>query len=282
MSDTAETSGRDWRRIALVVSLAVVIVLAVLAGGLWLYSQQLYRTSYESSYTYEFTLDANESLENVTLYVPVPAGAGEPDLGAVLVEEGNAAGPDFSYRVVDTERGPMLRVTADRVAVTPRYYEFVEKDGRGERVEISASEYDPSNPNMRKVASEGTRVTVTVPVEASVETAAPWGVEPLFHPRSDRRPTGCDFPAPDWLRCYDYDSTVYASYEANDTARVNVVTSVEGQNAWWVFGWSSDSYRDSVSAELHGPQDGWSNVTGTLVVDTERRRPPAGRRNASG
>lgn len=277
MSDTADSSDRDWRRLLLVVGVAVFVVLAVLAGSLWLYSEHLYRSSYESGYDYELALTTNESLENVTLYLPVPAGVEDPDLAGRLVEEGNTAGGNFSYAIVDTRYGPMLRVTAERVAVTPRYYEFVEEGGRGERVEIPASEYDPSNPNMTRDANEETFLTVSAPTDESVETDAPWGAEPLLTPRYDRRPAACDFPAPDWLRCYEYDSRVYASYEANDTAQVNVLTRVEGRNAWWVFGWSADSYRDGVSTELRGPRDGWSNVTGTLAVDTERRRPPTGR-----
>lgn len=276
---TTDASGRNWRRLALVVGLTVAVVVAVLAGAVWLYSEHLYRTSYESSYTYELAVNANESLSNVTLYLPVPAGAGaeKPDLGAALVEEANATDRNFSYRVADTERGPMLAVAADRVAVAPRYYEYVEADGRGERVEIPADEYDPANPGMRKDANAGTLLTVTVPADAPVATADPWGVEPLFHPRSDRRPTACDSPAGDWLRCYEYDSAVYASYEANDTARVDVVARLEGQNAWWVFGWNYDAYRDGLAVELRGPQDGWVNVTGTVEVDVEPREPPAGR-----
>jgi hypothetical protein len=284
MSDTSD-SPRDWRRIALVAGLAAVVVLAVLAGGLWLYTEHLYRTSYESSYGYEVAVNTNETLENVTLYLPVPAGSGtesaDSDLAATMVERGTAADGNFSYAVVDTRYGPMLRVRADRVEVTPRYYEFVEEDGIGKRVEIPASEYDPSNPNMMRDANAGTFLTVNVPADAPVATDDPWGVEPLFTPRSDRRPGTCDFPAADWLVCYEYDSKVYASYEGDDSARVNVITRVEGQNAWWVFGWNYDSYRDSVSTEFRGPQDGWSNVTGTVEVDVERRRPPAGRTNSS-
>lgn len=56
MSDTSESAdgasdspGRNWRRIALVAGLAVVVVVALLAGAFWLYSEHLYRTSYESS-----------------------------------------------------------------------------------------------------------------------------------------------------------------------------------------------------------------------------------------
>lgn len=274
MSDRPTPSGRDWRRIGLVVALAVVVVLALLAGGLWLYSQHLYRTSYESSYTYEVAINTNETVENVTLYLPLPRDGDDRTLSAAMVERGNAAGDDFTYGVVETGYGPMLRVTADAVPVTPRYYEFVERDGRGERVEIPKEEYDPTNPNMTKDANRGTLLTVTVPAGEPVATADPWGVEPLFVPRTNRRPAACSFPAADWLQCYEYDTRVYASYGTNATTRVDVITHVEGSNAWWVFGWNYDAYRDRVDVRMDGPQDGWTNATGTVEVDTERRRPP--------
>jgi hypothetical protein len=271
--------GTNWRRVALAVALAVVVALALLAGGLWLYGNHLYRTSYESSYTYDVAVNTNETLEDVTLYLPLPAGADPdaPDLGAAMVEEGNAVAGDFDYRVVDTERGPVLELSAERVVVEPRYYEYVERDGVGERVEINESEYDPSNPNMTRDANAGTFATVTVPSDRGVATDDPWAGEPLLSPRTDRRPAACSFPAADWLRCYEYDSAVYAEYGTSDTARVDVITAVEGSNAWWVFGWNYDSYRDRVDATLHGPQDGWVEVTGTVEVDTDRRDPPRGR-----
>lgn len=159
----------------MVLAAAVVVALAV--GGLWLYSQHLYRTSYESGYSYDVVLNTNETLENATLYVPIPVEEGKPNLSAAMVEEGNAAGENFSYRVVETEYGPRLEVTADRVTVTPRYYEFVERNGTVERVEIPESEYDPSDPDMTRDANAGTLVTVTVPANESVATDDPWGVE---------------------------------------------------------------------------------------------------------
>lgn len=274
-------TGRDWRRIALLVGLAAVVVLALLAGGLWLYSEHLYRTSYESGYTYDIAINTNETLEDVTLYLPLPAGTGSPDLGAAMVDAGTASDDPFSYRVVQTQYGPMLEVTADRVPVTPRYYEFVERDGRGERVEISASEYDPSNPNMTKDANAGTLLTVTVTSEESVSTADPWGQEPLFTPRLNRRPTACSSPVGDWLQCFAYETRLYASYETNATTRVDVIASVEGSNSWWVFGWQSEYYHDRITVERHGPQDGWTNATGTVELTAEQRTAPAGRTNRS-
>lgn len=276
MSDRSTTRGRNWRRLAAIAGLALLVVAVLVGRGLWLYTEYLYRTSYESGYGYDLAINTNESLENVTLYLPVPVADGRPDLGAAIVREGSAVEGNFSYRVVETRYGPMLRVTADQVNVTPQYYEFVGRDGRVERVEIPESEYDPSNPNMTRDANAGTLVSVTVPADASVATADPWGVEPLFSPRTNRRPVACDFPVGDWLQCYAYDTRVYASYGTNATTSVNVQTTVEGQNAWWVFGWNYDYYRDTVAVELRGAQDGWTNATGTVEVDTERRNPPAG------
>lgn len=269
--------GRDWRRIALVVGIAVVMVFALLAGALWLYTENLYRTSYESSYTYDLAINSNGTLTNTTLFLPVPVADGDPDLGDAMVERGSTVEGEFSYRVVDTRYGPMLRVTAERVTVTPIYYEFVERNGTRERVEISASEYDPSNPNMTRDANAGTLLSVTIQVNESVETAEPWGVELLFNPRTDRRPTACDSPAGEWLQCYGYDTMVYARYETNETAQVDLLSYVEGQNAWWVFGWNYDAYRDRVSLDLRGSQDGWTNATGHVEVDVDQREPPRGR-----
>ncbi|WP_242492735.1 hypothetical protein [Halogeometricum borinquense] len=278
MSDASNAAGQLWHRwgrFAAVVVITVVVALGLVAGGLWLYTDHLYRTSYESSYTYDVALNTNETLEDATFYLPLPVEADKPDLSAAMVETGTTVGDNFSYRVVETEYGRMLELSADRVTVTPRYYEFVEENGVGRRVEISASEYDPTDPNMTRDANAGTRLRVSVPVEESVSTAAPWGVEPMFTPRQDRRPAACGFPSGGSVRCSAYETKVYANYETNETTRVNVMTTVEGQNSWWVFGWSYDYYRDAISVELHGPHGGWTDATGTVEVDTDQRQPPS-------
>ncbi|WP_363467717.1 hypothetical protein [Halogeometricum borinquense] len=119
-------------------------------------------------------LNTNETLEDATFYLPLPVEADKPDLSAAMVETGTTVGDNISYRVVETEYGRMLELSADRVTVTPHYYEFVEKNGVDRRVEISASEYDPSDPNMTRDANAGTRLRVSVPVEEPVSTADPW------------------------------------------------------------------------------------------------------------
>lgn len=271
--------GESWlransRRIVVGVVLVVLVLVAVVIGGLWLYSDHLYRTSYESEYTYEVTLSTNGTLSNATIYLPVPATTDAADLGAAAVERGTDQSGPLSYEVVETERGPMLAVSAPEYAVTPEYFRFVERDGRGERVEIDESEYDPDDPSMMVNDSRSVRFEVTVPVDRSVDSATPWTGEPLLRPRSDRRPTDCDVPVADWLQCYAYDTAVYASYETGDDTEVYASATLYGTNAWWVFGWSYDQYRDDVTVTLDGPQDGWTETTGQLETDVDQREPP--------
>ncbi|AQL43780.1 hypothetical protein BV210_14185 [Halorientalis sp. IM1011] len=275
---TDETTGSrlvdNWRRVALGIVLALVVLLAVVFGAMWLYSGHLYRTSYESEYTYEVTLSTNGTLTNATVYLPVPDATDGTDLGAAAVETGtNRSGP-LTYEVVETDRGPMLALSAAELRVTPEYYEFVERDGRGERVEISEDEYEPGNPSMVVNDTRNVRVEVTVPVDRSIDTATPWDDEPVFGPQVDRRPTACDTPGPDRIECYEYDSAVYASYDTDADTEVYASATVHGTNSWWVFGWSADEYRDDVTVTLDGPQDDWTGVTGTLQTDVDQREPP--------
>ncbi|ADQ68259.1 hypothetical protein C499_14900 [Halogeometricum borinquense DSM 11551] len=74
---------------------------------------------------------------------------------------------------------------------------------------------------------------------------------------------------------YESSYTYDVALNTNETTRVNVMTTVEGQNSWWVFGWSYDYYRDAISVELHGPHGGWMDATGTVEVDTDQRQPPS-------
>ncbi|MFB6083849.1 MAG: hypothetical protein ABEJ94_06360 [Halorientalis sp.] len=256
---TDETGGSrltgNWRRVALSVVLAVVVLLAVVIGAVWLYGGHLYRTSYESEYTYEVTLSTDGTLTNATIYLPVPESTEAADLGPAAVETGtNQSGP-LAYAVVETERGPMLAVSAAEWAVTP-------------------SEHDPDDPAMMVNDTRSVRLEVTVPVDRSIDTATPWTGEPLLRPRIDCRPTDCDTPGPEWIECYEYDSAVYASYDAANDTEVYASTTLSGTNSWWVFGWSYDEYRDDVTVTLTGPQDGWTGATGTLATDVEQRDPP--------
>lgn len=217
-------------------------------------------------YDYTFGLDAHGTLSNATIRVPLPAEGGESVLNvSVLAPNGTVDGA-FEASVVDTEHGPMLELRAEEFDVQPRYFETVEEDGMGSRVEISEAEYDPENPDHSTVEFRSVDVLVTVDAPYPVDTETPAGDEPLLPAASDRVATACRTPTTDGASCYDYDAPVYLEYGAADDARVDLIVAFEGRNEWFDGGWTGNGYRDTVSHAATGPQSGWVTAEGHLVV----------------
>jgi hypothetical protein len=124
-----------WRTVG-VGAVALLVVFALVVGGLYALGQQRLAENYESTYEYRVTLSADETLENATFYVPVPTENGESRLGEQFVQnvrydryapaiQGYDSDPvpvNFTYELVETEHGPMLAISADRIEVTEVYY----------------------------------------------------------------------------------------------------------------------------------------------------------------
>jgi len=271
------------KHILVVVVVALVLLVGGLLGAVSLYSDYLYTTSYESHYDYRVSFAANHSLSNVTVYVPLPV-----DDGAIRVVGANvttsswdetipADAPPVNASVVDTERGPMLAITAAAFPIERRYYRFVEENGEGRRVPISEAEYDPGNPEMVAYTERSVEVTASVQVNRSVDTKDPTGTEPLLAPESNRHEAPCRDAYFESQRCYTFDSAAYLTYDAPPDTRSSVWVELAGRNEWWVFGWNGDEYRQLVTGEFLGPQHGWRTVSGELEtgVGSYRREPPA-------
>lgn len=222
--------------------------------------------SFAGSYQYGFGMDVHGTVTNVTVYVPLPVGPeGTPFNASVLAPDGTVEGA-FSADVVETEFGPMLALRADRFEVEPRYYAVVERDGVGERVEISEAEYDPENPDHQRVGFRTVDVVATVSEPYPVETRDPVGTEPVLPAVEGRTEAACPYPTTDEAVCYEFGTTVYLSYEAAADTAVVVVVSAEGRNEWFAGGWTGNGYRDSVSVRVTGPQDGWVTAEGNSVT----------------
>ena len=152
---------RTWRTVAIGTAIVLVLLVAVL-GGLSVLGEQRIEERYDSTYTYEVTLDTDATLEAPTVYVPVPVENGTSAVGDQFVAEVNyyrdtyASGPDgpppepvnFTYELVETDHGPMLAISADRIEVTESYFRIVENETMGWTEPINEDEYDPSDPSM--------------------------------------------------------------------------------------------------------------------------------------
>jgi hypothetical protein len=219
--------------------------------------------SHTSSYDYTVGIDADATLEDVTVRVPLPQVDGATVVDAAVAAP-NGTVEAFAATVVETDHGPMLELTAETFAVETRYYRFVERDGLGRREEISESAYDPADPNHRKVDRRTVGVTVSVAADYPLDTRTPVGAEPMFYAADavTREPTACELPYRDASACLAYDAPVYLAYDAPAGASVEGSVTFAGRNEWFAGGWTGNEYTDRVRFGATGPQDGWATGDG--------------------
>jgi hypothetical protein len=278
----------NWRAIG-IGAVAIVVVFALVIGGLFLLGEQRITETTESAHQYDVTVSTDDTLENATFYVPLPVDAETQtsELGEHFVEnvqyerhtpvvrgyEQSADPVDFDYELVETDHGPMLAISADRIEVSRVYYRTVENETMGWHEQIEPEEYDPNDPSMGVQDDGRFRFSVTLAADDTIDTADPFESEPLLSPKSDLRETECRPPPPsETAHCYEYESLVYASYDTDAETNVYIALELSGYNEWFSGGWRGNEYRDRTSVELFGPQSGWHIATGELEVGSGNYR----------
>ncbi|WP_436926932.1 DUF5518 domain-containing protein [Halosimplex amylolyticum] len=275
----------NWRTVGL-GAVAVLVVSGLAVGGLALLGQQRIAESEDSTYTYEVTVDADESLESPTFYVPVPTENGTSEVGDQFVADVNyyrdapTGGPggaepepvNFTYELVDTEHGQLLAISADRIEVTESYFRVVENETMGWTEPVSPEEYDPDDPSMGARDDGSFTFEVTLVADERIDTADPFGGEPLLSPQYDRTAVDCPDRYFETQRCYEYESRVYAEYDTAENASVFLSAQLTGRNEWFSGGWTGNEYRERTSVELLGPQSGWHRTRAELEVGSGNYR----------
>ena len=264
------------RRVLAVGLAAILVGAAAIAGGLFVYGDYLYRDSYGSDYVYEVRISPSAPVTNVTVSVPLPSHDGESPVDAAAVRHPfTPAG--WTYEVVETARGPTLRIRTDEIPTGPTYhYSVVENDRLVGWETITAEEYDPGNESHLRVTHDDVEVDVTVESDRTIDTRSPIESEPLLGPHENRTRTACFRAADEEEACYAYDGRAFVSYDAAPGTAVYVAVELHGTNSWWVFGWNFDEYSDRQSVEVVGPRDGWVVTEGRLETGQGNyRRPPS-------
>ncbi|KAB1198709.1 MULTISPECIES: hypothetical protein [Haloferax] len=262
-----------------IVAVALLVVVAVVGGGLWTVGRLSFLDSYGSEYDYTVRVSADEQITNVTIFVPLPVYEGHSEIGAV-VESRDYLKPDaWSYDVVETRHGPMLRLRADELPGEPTYHRAVIEDDRLVRWEqIPPEEYARNDSETLRVEHDAIEVNARLTVDRSVDTKSPARTEPVLHPRSNPRAVPCDWPHDsDETQCYSYDSLIFVEYDGPETTRLTVTTELSGTNSWWVGGWNFNEYTDRITVyDLPADQRGWVVVEGELQtgVGNYPRNPP--------
>lgn len=273
------------RRVAVTVVAAVALVLLVAAAGWMVHTDRLAMESHTSTYSYDVTVETDATLANVTVLAPLPDGDEDsPVLEALRSGNGNVSVPaGWNASVTETRYGPMLRLTADTVeprfrnaSPTPLADRAVADDGGDEQDEpagVTAEGDEDVEPDPATGAPTSHDLHVSVEVPGDIDTRNATETEPLLAPTLNATPVECDWPHPDdWddrLRCLEFDTRFRLQYDAdvaagNGSPRVGLSVEHGGSNAWWVYGWSGNEYRQRARLDAVG-RTGWLRADGLLV-----------------
>jgi hypothetical protein len=264
-----------------IVALVVLTPLAVLAV---LFFPPGFVYSHYSSYSYTTSVSTNATVDNVTLLLPFPTGEDvESNLSATLWiydDDGNRL-TDWETRVVDTARGPMLRLHTDRLVGEDRYVLWTRAANGSviDRREIGPDEV-PTNMTNRELVSDPTTYSIgwQVTVDHDIETRDPLGNGTFVAPIDNVTPADCQYGWSETDICSGFTSVVSATYDAEGPTTLTVgEIRFEGWNEWGF--WLSNSFNTfeattTAAAYTDGRQE-WTVVDGHLHAGMGRYDGPA-------
>jgi len=105
--------------------------------------------------------------------------------------------------------------------------------------------------------------------DSEINTKSPIGNEPVLNPAYNRSLSAYDMPYPENRETpavYNYDSLIYADYEASPEAQVSLLIDFSGWNEWWIYGWNGNRYSEFIYTDLNGSQQGWIQVPGKITM----------------
>ena len=245
------------------VILAFILLAFILFTWVAWQIDQSARQSERHTYFYTIDLSYTATIENVTLFLPVPE-LNETPLIITPLLNGSAYGvsPDWNLSIVYENGTPMLAIRADRMV--PEYHGFPIAIEPGTSVlpttMVPGHEYSSDTPVLMPVT-----VAVMETSESVIDTRYPVGHEPVFFPGGNFTlgscvTPGCNGPV------YDHQVPVYISYTSKRPVVISLRVSVDGSNAIWRGGWESNTYSDTVFVEIANGTQGWIAGEGQLFT----------------
>jgi hypothetical protein len=228
---------RTLLRVLAVLAVASVIFLAAIS--ITLYMEIAYRATLSGTYEYRASITSDAPLENVTLYMPIPARGAKasPVLEKIGARELTGAPQGWNISLIGTEKFTMLEVTAREI---------------------------PANPVGRPYL-----LSVKALVKGPIDTRNAGTGDLVLVPAAKRTPVVCgnmDSQASPEARCELYQGSAYADFTAPGNVHLTIFSLLTGRNTWDVFGPSSNEYQDGLQVSFSGGTRGWRTGDGILVT----------------
>nr|WP_319376391.1 hypothetical protein [uncultured Methanoregula sp.] len=235
------------------ITLGLFIIILVLFTGVFLYTsytENAYRTSLSSTYTYTCTFSTDSPLYNVTLFIPVPADrSGNSPMVSQFSGHGFSGMPaSWSTTLFGSGKMTMLKITTPAI--------------------VPPAGTSKENPYIISLASE-------YAVNGPIDTADPIVNSAMFRPVQNLNKATCRADSPAGATCYTYSTSFYADYTTTPGAEVKFTSSLAGKNSWEIFKPASNEYSTDISLLLFGENHGWSSVPGFLASGSGSYDAPA-------
>jgi len=250
------------RRRTLVILALILLAVILFAWVAWQFDQST-RQSERHTYFYTIDLSYTATIENVTLFLPVPELNETPMFITPLLNgTGYGVSPDWNLSVVYENGTPMLAIRADRMV--PEYHGYPIAIEPGTSVLpttlVPGHEYSGDTPVLMPVTLAMMETSGSV-----IDTRYPVGHEPVFFPKGVFTP-GSEIPTTSNCPTFDHTVPVYVSYKSERPVVLSLRVSVEGYNAIWRGGWESNTYSDTVFLEIEDGSQGWIEGEGKLFT----------------
>jgi len=231
-----------------------IVLLAAFSGllALTLYPETAYRNSLAGTYTYTCTITTDSSLSNVTLFIPVPAdpAGNSPMVSAFSSKTMHGVPADWDTTLFDTGKSTLLKVMTTGV--------------------IPPEGTSAQHPYTIIFSSETTE-------RAPINTTDPATESAMFRPVQDLVEKTCPQGSADGtIRCFTYNTSLYADYSAAPGTTVTITADVTGKNTWTIFEPRFNEYTSAVGTKLDGENHGWVVLEGELTSGTGTYDIPSG------
>ena len=260
-----------------VLAVILFVCIALLAAILG----QSASESFRSSWSYDLQVSTSGPLDDAVLLIPIPSRY-DPETGTNVtpLDLSRASFSHFdrdkiSVTIEHVDGVPMLKISADRI--DPVY------KNRITPIPIAPGQNESELPKPTQIYSnrysEETPVLVEIELhvpgtspEHEIDTRTPIGTEPLLTPyRIVGNLSGSGGPTDGYYISpgssgYIIEVPFILSFDAADGNVLTISAEFLGVNQWWVLGWQSNSYHESVRHEFRGACNGTYPARGILVT----------------
>jgi hypothetical protein len=240
----------------------ILIVATIFVWNICLF-YQITGQSERHDYTYSIDLSYSTTIDNVTLFLPVPELNNTPFfIDSILNGTAYGVSPDWDITIVRENGTPMLAIRAARMI--PEYHGYPIPIEPGVSVLPTTlrpgHEYSSDTPVLMPVS-----IAVMEKSTLEIETRSPIGHEPVFFPDGGFTP-GLGIPPTYNGPAYDHQVPVYISYSSDRPVSIMLRVRVQGANSIWKGGWQSNTYSDTVVVEIANDTQGWLPGEGRLLT----------------